>query len=208
MRGRMVRDGDVSSHDWVNFICSLLCFAIGFSRDVCPGDGDSVCVINDEGETVTLPRGATDGYLWPNFVDRSKIFVRNRFADHRILDSELMAANIEYARFPPPADRNLETTTYPGLLRASHVIGAIADPNFMLKMKPLQLELEESGLIEQIGYKTVQEFRENYDKLFWELLQPQIVEGVAFLKLTDQGRVWLATMYAHVLTIEHDEIVL
>ena len=58
------------------------------------------------------------------------MFVREYFTNHLVIDPELIVANIEYARFPPPLDRNLETDTYPGLLRAAQVIGAIADPDF------------------------------------------------------------------------------
>ena len=205
LRGRLVRDGDVSSLDWVHFVCSLLCFATGFSRGVCPGDSGDVCIIDEEGTTLTLPRGATDGYLWPYFADRSKIFVRQRFQNHPVLDSERVAANIEYTRFPPPSDRNFETATYPGLLRAAHLIGAIADPNFKVKMKPLMLELDESGMTAQLGYKTVLEFRNNYGKLFWEMLHPRIADGMALLEMTDEGRAWLANMHAHVLALEHDD---
>ena len=73
MRGRMVRDGDVPAGDWINFVASLLCFAVGFSRDACPGDDGDSLVVGDGDAVVTPPRGATDGWLWPHFTDRSKI---------------------------------------------------------------------------------------------------------------------------------------
>lgn len=206
LRGRMVRDGDVESIDWVHFVCSLLCFATGFARDICAGDDGSECVIDEKGGKITLPRGATDAFLWPYFADRSKIFVRQQFKGHNLLDCERMAENIEYARFPPPTDRNLDTGTYPGLLRASHIIGAIADPKFMQKMTPLMLELEESGMAGQLGYNSPVDFRNDYDQLFWNVLQPIVADGVAYLKMTDQGRAWLANTYAHVLVVEHDEV--
>lgn len=206
LRGRLVRDGDVTSLDWVHFVCSLVCFATGFSRDVCPGDDGNVCVIDEKGNTVTLPRGATDGFLWPYFADRSKIFVRQRFKNHEFLDGDRLAANIEYARFPPPTDRNLDTGTYPGLLRAAHIIGAIADPNFMLKTTPLMLELLESGMADQLGFETTTEFRDVYNKLFWTVLQPMVTDGVDYLNMTIQGRAWLANMYAHALMLENDAL--
>ena len=82
--GRMTRDGDVTSSDRVHFVASLLCSTVGFGRDSCPGDVDQTC-------------------------DRSKIFVGHFFRDHSVLDPEILAANIEYSRFPPLPDRNLET---------------------------------------------------------------------------------------------------
>lgn len=203
MRGRMVRDGDVSAGDWINFVASLLCFAVGFSRGACPGDDGDRLVVGDDGAVVTPPRGATDGWLWPYFTDRSKIFVRHYFRDHPMLNSEAMAANIEYSRFPPPTDRNHETATYPGLLRAAHLIGAVADPNFVLKMPPLMQELEESGMAALLGYADVADFRIGYPKLFWDVLYPRIAHGMELLSYTGEGRVWLANMHAHLLSEEH-----
>ena len=89
LRGRAYRDGDVRSIDWVHFLISLLTFGLGFTRDLCKGDSQGVCIINDTGDTISLPRGATDGYLWPYFTDRSKLFVRQYFRGHHIVDTEI-----------------------------------------------------------------------------------------------------------------------
>lgn len=203
LRGRIVRDGDVTATDWVHFTCSLLCFAIGFVRGACPDDTGDTCVIDEAGGTFTMPRGATSGRLWPYFTDRSKIFVRHYFRNHPVLDAEVMAENIEYARFPPPREGNRDTTTYPGLLRAAHIIGAVADPNFMLKLKPLSLELTESGLATEFGFKDSAEFRAGYPGFFWRTLFPLIRHGAELLTYSGDGRVWLATMHAQLLAEEH-----
>ncbi len=203
LRGQVVRDGKVAPIDWVHFVCSLLCFATGFYRYACPGDDRERCVINEDGTTIEVPRGVTNGWLWPYFTDRSKIYVRHQFAGHAVLDADTIAANIEYARFPPPVDLHPETTTYPGLLRAAHIIGAVADPNFLLKMPPLVQELEESGMTKRLGYSTVAEFRTHYPELFWETLHPLILYAAKLLNYTGHGREWLANMHAHLLTEEH-----
>ena len=203
LRGRIARDGKVQSIDWVNFVCSLLCFATGFYRYACPGDDHERCVIDEDGATIEVPRGVTNGWLWPYFTDRSKVYVRHHYSGHAVLDAEKMVANIEYARFPPPVNIHPETTTYPGLLRAAHIIGTVADPNFLLKMPPLVQELDESGMTKMLGYSTVAEFRIHYPELFWKTLHPLILEAVALLNYTGQGREWLANMHAHLLTEEH-----
>ena len=76
MQGRMIRDADVVSLDWVHYVVSLLCFSIGFVRDVCPGDAPGQVVIEETGRTAAMPRGATDGYLWQYAVERGNYFIR------------------------------------------------------------------------------------------------------------------------------------
>lgn len=202
MRGRIIRDGNVGPSDWLHFVASLLCFATGFVRGVCPGDAGRTCVIGPDGRAVELPSTVSDGALWPYFADRSKIFVQHYFANHPLLDGDRLADNIEYARFPPLPDRNLDTDTYPGLLRAAHIIGAVADPDFMLKAKALFLEMQESSIADQLGFHAVADFQRGYPQLFWTVLHPLIGEGMELLTYTAEGRVWLASMHAHVLRAE------
>ena len=203
LMGRIVRDGDVEPADWVRYVASLLSFSVGFVRDVCPGDHGNRCVVDGNGGTIELPRGATDGFLWPYAAERGKLFARARFRGHPVLDPEILAANIEYGRFPPAPDRNLETRNYGGLLRAAHFIGAAADPNFMAKLKPLFLEMQESGVARHFGNDGVAEFRAGYAALFWDTIHRVTRDGAEFLKYTPSGRQWLANMYAQVLAEEH-----
>ncbi|NKC16362.1 MAG: metal-dependent phosphohydrolase [Gammaproteobacteria bacterium] len=201
--GRLYRDGDVRSIDWVHFVISSLLFAVGFTRNLCAGDKHATCVIDAHGNTIELPRGATDGYLWPYFTERSKLFVRQYFRDHHIVDAEILAEQIEYCRFPPPADGNAETSSFPGLLRAAQVIGAIADPDFSLKIMRLWLELKECEMHKMLGFESPSILRDNYPQFFWTVLYPLIPEGIEFLTYTGGGRLWLANMHAHVLLEEH-----
>ncbi|MEQ9642569.1 MAG: metal-dependent phosphohydrolase [Alphaproteobacteria bacterium] len=203
LRGKMVRDGIVDSADWVHFVASLLCFAVGFSRNLCPGDDGEVCVCDEAGNTIAIPRTKSNGALWPYFTDRGKFFVRHYFAGHPLIDPERLAANIEYSRFPPPPGHSHDTTSDPGLLRAAHIIGAVADPDFMLKMKALFIELQESGIAGQLGFNNVAEMSSGYGRLFWNVLHPLIGEGMNLLTFTAEGRVWLANLHAHVLRAEH-----
>jgi hypothetical protein len=203
IRGRLYRDGDVRSIDWLHFMVSLFSFGLGFTRRLCREDAGSTCVIDAEGNTTTLPHGATDGMLWPHFTDRSKIFLREHYHDHPILDPDVLAEQVEYSRFPPPPGEVQATQTYPGLLRAAQVIGAIADPDFSLKMTRLWLEMDECGLSGPMGFSTANVLRKNYPQFFWTMLHPLIPGGMELLTYTGSGRLWLANMHAHVLLEEH-----
>jgi hypothetical protein len=198
LRGRMVRDGDVAAADWVHFVASLLCGAIGLVRGACPGDDGDGCVVDADGGRVALPRGASDGYLWPYVATRNEMFVRSYCRDHPVLDAERLAANVAYAGFPP-RDHDRDTATYPGLLRAAQLIAIVADPDFELKIKRLVLELVESGLADRLEVATVEGFVAAYPRLFWTTLHPRLGDGLELLKQTGEGRLWLAHLHAHLL---------
>ena len=66
--------------DWAHLTLAMLLHDIGFVRGVCPGDGLGHCVVDGQGTTVTLPRGASDAWLAPYHVERGKIAVRARFS--------------------------------------------------------------------------------------------------------------------------------
>ena len=200
LKGKILRGDDVTSADWMHFVVSTLCFAVGFVRDVCPGDdGKGSCVVDADGRTLTMPRGATDGWLWPYFTDRSKLFVAHHFRNDPVVDWRKVADNIEYSRYPPLPDRNRETTTFPGLLRAAHLIGSIADPEFDAKTKPLLVELEESGMTKLLGYSDIAEFRVGFQDLFWLTMYPLVADGLKLLDLTGEGREFVAHLHAHLL---------
>ena len=204
LRGKILRSEDVNSSDWMHFVISTLCFAVGFVRDVCPGDdGKGTCVVDANGKKLVMPRGVTDGWLWPYFTDRSKLFVMHHFRNDTVVDASRVAANVEYARFPPLSDRNRETATYPGLLRAAHLIGSIADPDFDIKTKPLMVELEESGMTRLLGYSDIEKFRLGFHDMFWNTMYPLVADGMKLLDMTGDGREFVAHLHAHLLVESH-----
>jgi len=104
IKGKHLRQGGVSPRDWLHFIISLLCHDIGYVRGICSHDGGGRYVANANGETIALPPGGTDASLTPYHVERGKLFVRERFSKNRTIDVDIVCANIEYTRFPVPAE--------------------------------------------------------------------------------------------------------
>src|SRR5690242_4501612 len=47
LRGKHIREGGVTPHDWMHFMVSLLCHDIGYVRGVCRGDGNGRYVCNE-----------------------------------------------------------------------------------------------------------------------------------------------------------------
>jgi hypothetical protein len=139
-------------------------------------------------------------------VDRGKLFVHERFGGHNIIDADIIAANIELTRFPVPEDSDYqETGDYPGLVRAADLIGQLADPHHMRKFPALFYEFVETGTSIRLGYKTPGDLRDAYPAFYWNVVNRYIQDGVRHLRVTQEGKQWIANLYSHVFAVEHHE---
>jgi hypothetical protein len=207
LRGKHIREGGVSSEDWLHFIISLMCHDIGYVKGVCRQDRVAfrTYATGKDGTTVTLPLGATDASLTLYHVDRGKLFVEERFGGHKLIDAETIKANIELTRFPVPLDSDhQDTSNYPGLVRAADLIGQLSDPRYLQKIPALFYEFEETGVNKQLGYRHPEDLRLNYPKFYWNSVYPYITNALEYLKLTQEGKQILANLYAHVFEVEHE----
>jgi len=125
--------GGVSSRDWLHVTLSLLYHDIGYIKGICMGDKpEEDLYVNgkDPVACVSLPKGATDAALTHYHVDRGKLFVRERFKGHSLINAEELAKNIEYTRFPVPKDEDpKDVGLYPGI-----VISPFFSPLFMIDL--------------------------------------------------------------------------
>src|SRR5262249_23814380 len=206
LSGKHITYGGVTPREWLHFMVSLLCHDIGYTRGVCHGDGDGRYVMNARGETMEPPPGATDASLTPYHVTRSKLFVRERFGKASLshIDTMVIEANIEFTRFPVPQDdEHSGTGDYPALVRAADLIGQLADPNYIRKIPALFAEFSETGTAARLGYKTAADLRHAYPTFFWNAVRPVITDGLRYLRVTQEGKQWIANLYAHVFSEEH-----
>jgi hypothetical protein len=204
LRGRLLKQ-PVEPSDWVHFMLALLTHDIGYVRGACSSDEDDRFVIDENGASVTLERGASDAALGPYHVDRSKIAVRARFKSVPGIDAERLARAIEMTRFPVPQDgKHDETDTEPGLVRAADLISQLGDPLYLRRLNALYYEFAETGMAERCGYGSPADMIDLYPAFFWERVEPYIGDALGYLELTTDGKQWIANLYSHVFTIEHD----
>ena len=203
LRGLRLRR-NITTDDWLHFIVAALTHDVGYLRDICPGDNGERQVIDAAGNAVSLPRGASDAYLAPYHVFRSKEVVRRRLEGDSMIDGERIARAIELTRFPIPHDEDYaETDTEAGLLRAADLIGQLADPLYPRKLNALFHEFAETGINEKLGYATPADLAERYPRFFWGKVEPYIGDAIRYLELTMEGRQWVAQLYSNVFAIEH-----
>ncbi|MDY6937765.1 MAG: metal-dependent phosphohydrolase [Cyanobacteriota bacterium] len=206
LRGKHIREGGVSCEDWLHFILSLVCSDIGYIKGVCQHDRiDRNSFASGNGSMISLPPGATDASLAPYHVDRSKLFVDERFSGHKLIEAETIKANIERTRTAGSAGKhNADTASFPGLLRAADLIGQLSDPRYLKKMGALYYEYEETGMNDKLGYRHAGDLLQSYSKIYWSDIYPCIKAGLRYLSLTQQGKQITANLYANVFVVEHE----
>ena len=147
MAGRDILQGLIMSRriepsDYVHLIVACLLHDIGYVRGILSGDTGDEFVVSDSGDTIRLPRGASDASLTLYHVDRSKLFAIERLGKSPGIDAERIARAIEYTRFPPPPERRTEETDdiLPRLVQAADLIGQLGDPMYAKKVNALFYE--------------------------------------------------------------------
>lgn len=214
LEGKHLCEGRVTPSDWMHFILALLCHDIGYVKGICSLDNGNDVATGNGKKTVTLPEGGTDVALTPYHVDRGKMFIRERFGSKLledkdpVINAEKIAAYIEMTRFPPPDKPEYKDTNgYAGLVRAADFIGQLGDPNYLRKTPALFYEFEETNSNKAHGYTKPGDLRSGYAKFFWNVVSQYIKPAINYLRVTQDGKQWIASLYSHVFTTEHlDEL--
>jgi hypothetical protein len=207
--GRDILRGRSLSHrlepeDYSHLIVACLLHDIGFVRGILSGDTKTEFMIDKKGNTVTLPRGASDAALAPYHVERSKLFVFERLGTSPLVDASRVARAIEFTRFPRRSDENQgEVDVEPRLVQAADLIGQLGDPLYPKKANALYWEFEEIGSNRQLGYLSPADLVDKYPGFFWNSVSMYLGEGIKYLNLTVSGRQWIANLHNHVLCAEH-----
>jgi len=200
LRGRSLLT-PTSASDYAHLLVACLFHDIGFVRGVLTGDGDDGYVVDANGGKVRLPRGSSDATLMPYHVERSKLFVMDRFVNSKLLDVTRISDAIEFTRFPisqPDARTNEEGL----LVRAANLIGQLGDPHYLRKVNALFYEFEEIGINKQFGYETPTDLRDLYPQFFFNSVSAHLQQAIRYLNVTSSGRLWIAGLYSNVFRAE------
>jgi len=210
LEGKQLCEGGVTPRDWLHTMMAFLYHDIGYVKGVCRNDNGNWFATGIGEERVEIPPGSTDVVLTPYHVDRSKLFVRERFGGkllqelNEVIDAEVIASYIEMTRFPvPDEERYRDTKGYGGIVRAADFIGQLGDPNYLRKTPALFYEFEELGTNEKLGYERPGDLRDSYARFYWNVVSPLIQDALRYLRITQEGKQWIDSLYSHVFTAEH-----
>jgi len=206
LKGRQLIHGGIAPKDWLHFIMAALCHDIGYLKGVCRQDEEGVYATGVKDEKVKISLDGTDVALTPYHVDRSKLFVRERFGGSLLvdLDATVIGDYIEMTRFPVPQDDlHRDTRGLGGLLRAADFIGQLGDPNYLRKIPALYYEFSEVGALERTGYASPGQMRRKFGQFYWGVVRPYVKDALEYLRITHEGKQWIANLHAHVFDVEH-----
>ena len=203
--GKHLIEGKVEPHDWLHFMMGLFFHDIGYVHGVCSADTKTHFATGNGDEILAYNSMGTAAQLNDYHVDRAKLFITERFSYLNNIDADSLINFVEMTRFPIPKDSEFhsQTTTLAGLVRASDLIGQLGDPTYFVKIPALYYEFLETGKNETMRYNSPGELRKNYAKFYWDVVRPFIEPAMKYLKVTQEGQLWLANLHAHVFTSEH-----
>ena len=64
-------------------------------------------------------------------------------------------------------------------------------------------EFDEIGVNKQRGYHSPADLRADYPQFFWTAVGPFIGDALRYLSVTQEGKLWISNLYAHVFSQEH-----
>ena len=205
IEGKHLAEGSVTPRQWAHYIIAILCHDIGYVKGVCKADTGNELASGVGDQMVRVPKGSSDAALAAYHIDRSKLFVMERFGPDifnnttDVLDVELIGSYIEMTRYPiPKKGMYTETTGYGAMVRAADLIGQLADPNRLQKTTALYYEFAEIGINKKLGYNNPGDLREHNARFFWKTVHPYIQEALKYLRVTQDGKQWIANLQANV----------
>jgi len=81
----------------------------------------------------------------------------------------------------------------------------MGDPNYIRKINRLFHEFEETGASKKMGFSSPADLAAGYSNFFFQAVGPYIGEGLNYLRMTQEGKQWIANLYAHIFAAEHDQ---
>jgi hypothetical protein len=195
---------ETTASDFAHVILACLFHDIGYVRGVLNGDNADGYVVDAKRNRTKLPRGSSDAALTPWHVDRSKLFVLDRFAKNKSIDATRIANAIECTRFPLPDGAASGENEEGMLVHAADLIGQLGDPHYLRKANALYYEFEEVGMNKQLGYSSPADLTDLYPKFYWNSVSPYIQNAVRYLNVTSGGRQWIANLYSNVFRAERE----
>ena len=82
----------------------------------------------------------------------------------------------------------------------------IGDPHYLRKLPALYHEFAEVGALERSGCHTPGQMRREFGHFYWSVVRPYVADAMGYLRVTHEGKQWVANLHAHVFEVEHPKV--
>jgi len=185
VRGQAIQTGEADVQNVRQILCATLFCRVGILRSLFPEDKDPAFLKSNR-KMITLPFTQTDSALWQHCADRSSMYVRTKLANLSYIDIEPILEAIQCADFTETMPTG-NISQLGSITRACQIIGLMSNLDSNRATLKIFLSAREGGVLERFGLKTLDQFREGYQKYFWEHLFTDITDVISILEETDTG---------------------
>ena len=190
------RSGVVRQGLAINLMASILFCNIGIIKGILNEDTLDNFKINDD-ETLKLPIDGTDSILWKYKSYRSCKFIESIPFLNSNTNMELVARSIEFTDILNIEQQQVKMGTIDKYNRATQIISLMSDSNHNRKLAEYYYSAKEAGVLDEINFPDLGQFKEKWAQYFWDTLYSDVAETILMLRETDQGRNIVSSIYTH-----------
>jgi hypothetical protein len=202
LEGLHLSGRNLAPSEWGHFTIALLFHDIGYVRGICRADHGNRVATGNGDEFIEMPAESTDAALSRYHVDRSLMFIKERFETEfdtqGVLRADVISGYVEMTRFPFPPGERENADPLAGFIRAADLIGQLGDPRRRQKCSALFREFEESGLNARLGYQRPEDIIRDTARFYRKAAASRIQKALACLRLTREGSDWIANLQSNV----------
>tara|TARA_S200000501_G_scaffold373615_1_gene421142 strand:+ start:358 stop:1179 length:822 start_codon:yes stop_codon:yes gene_type:complete len=148
-----------------------------------------------KGKYQTFDAPSSGSVLWPYYKERSLLFVDKNFRSLKNFNAEDVKLAIRASDIAAK-ETSKDKTDLCRLVRASHILAYMTQSQYNQWLVRLYRSLEEAGLIENLKFNDLGEFRTNYKSYFWDNFLPDLTYAIKLLNGTGTGKGLVAVVYS------------
>ena len=140
---------------------------------------------------------SSNSVLWPDYINRSLLFIDRNFRSLKNLNLEDVKSAIRLSDISRSTSSK-EFSTFCYYVRSAHMIAFMTQSQYNQWLVRLYRSLEEAELLDEIGFDDLGQFRGGYSSYFWDTFYTDLTHTIPLLSGTGAGKEVLATLYSRI----------
>ena len=194
--------GEVRQSECINLMASILFCNVGIVHGILKDDKEYKIKISSS-DYEDIQDTYTSSCSWRHKSFRSKEFINESPYISSNVNVEIISRAIDFSDITKVIERHAELGKNTRLVRAIQIISLMADENFSRRQVEFFYSATEGGALNNGGsfdhniFSSLEQFRENFGQVFWEILYPDVGDVLLLLRETIGGKKIVSKIYAH-----------